>query len=315
VLGFNVDKTEKMTESTQALYPIGTVADLTNVNSITLRAWEKRHGLIEPIRKESGHRLYTKEQIDLISRVVELLDQGMRIGQVKAFLDAEPNGHEPAPAGRRQGVDAWKGYIDDIIKAVTQFNETALAEVYNRALSLHPADEVTAKLSQPLIREIERRWENGQGSIAEKHFFNFYIRNKLGARFHHRTKSKAGPRLLLACLPGDRYETGLLLLALAANAAGYRTISLGANMPLAELPAVARETACRGIVLTAEAAPDRELLEHALPDLARRAGVPVFFGGQASAKNPEALERAGVTALGTDLQAGLERLLATIPTQ
>ena len=40
-----------------ALYPIREVARLTGINPITLRAWERRYNLIEPVRTESGHRL------------------------------------------------------------------------------------------------------------------------------------------------------------------------------------------------------------------------------------------------------------------
>ena len=76
----------KEDETSPGLFPIRTVSELTGVNSITLRAWESRYGLIEPIRKSSGHRLYTQEHIDLINRVVGLLDRGMRIGQVKAEI-------------------------------------------------------------------------------------------------------------------------------------------------------------------------------------------------------------------------------------
>ena len=79
----------KMKNIQTGLYPIRTVSELTGVNSITLRAWERRYGLFEPLRKASGHRLYTQEHIDLITRVVGLLDRGMRIGQVKAQLEAE----------------------------------------------------------------------------------------------------------------------------------------------------------------------------------------------------------------------------------
>ena len=70
--------------NSDALFQIRTVSSLTNVNSITLRAWESRYGLINPVRKSSGHRLYTQADIDIINRTVALLDRGMRIGQVKA---------------------------------------------------------------------------------------------------------------------------------------------------------------------------------------------------------------------------------------
>ena len=220
-----------------ALYPIRMVSDLTDVNAITLRAWERRYGLIEPVRKASGHRLYTQAHIDLITRVVGLLDRGMRIGQVKAQLESE----NAAINDDMLANNIWKRYIDRMISALIQFSEDGLEKTYGDALSLYPIDTVTEKLLMPLLNELGRRWQDDEGSIAEEHFFGFYIRNKLGARFHHRVKAKHGARLLLACLPGDRHETGLLLFALAANAAGYQIIILGADMPLEELPAAAEK--------------------------------------------------------------------------
>lgn len=71
-----------------ALFPIREVSRLTGVNAITLRAWERRYGLIEPIRTESGHRLYTQENIDTLQEVVRLTQQGIPIGRVKGLLQS-----------------------------------------------------------------------------------------------------------------------------------------------------------------------------------------------------------------------------------
>lgn len=304
-----MSRIEKTTESQDsALYPIRTVSDLTDVNAITLRAWERRYGLFEPVRKASGHRLYTQENIDLITRVVGLLDRGMRIGQIKAQLDAEKAEQDKDAVVN----DIWKRYVDRMIAAVIQFNEEGLETTYGDALSLYPIDMVTERLLMPLLKELGRRWVENEGSIAEEHFFAFYIRNKLGARFHHRTKTKDGPNLLLACLPGDRHETGLLLFALAANSNGYRVILLGADMPLEELPAAVCKTGCAAIILSGILQPDSDVL-NALPRLARLSNVPVFLGGYASVKVHDALKRAGVIALGTDLKSGLARLIDAVP--
>ena len=305
-----MSKLQKDTEKEEAaFYPIRTVSDLTDVNAITLRAWERRYGLIEPLRKSSGHRLYTQAHIDLITRVVGLLDRGMRIGQVKAQLDIEN-----ADLNRdMEANDLWQRYIDRMIAAVIQFNEHGLEEAYGDALSLYPIDTVTEKLLMPLLKELGRRWEEDEGSIAEEHFFGFYIRNKLGARFHHRVKVKNGSRLLLACLPGDRHETGLLLFALAANAAGYQIIILGADMPLDELPAAAKKAGCRAIILSGILLPESDVVEHALPALMKQCKVPVFLGGHASVKVHDSLRRHGVHALGTDLNNGLARLRDIVP--
>ena len=299
----------KKEQDETALYPIRTVADLTEVNAITLRAWERRYGLFEPIRKASGHRLYTQAHIDLITRVVGLLDRGMRIGQIKAQLDAE----QAAMNDDNASKDIWQRYVDHMIAAVIQFDEQGLEETYGDALALYPIDTVTEKLLMPLLAELGRRWAEDEGSIAEEHFFGFYIRNKLGARFHHRIKSKKGAKLLMACLPGDRHETGLLLFALAANAAGYRIVLLGADMPLEELPPAAQKAGCSAIILSGRLLPESELLKEALPSLTRQSQVPVFLGGHASVKVHDQLKRSDVVVLGTDLNKGLARLLDIVP--
>ena len=67
----------------QSLFSISTVSDMTGVNSVTLRAWERRYGLIQPKRKDSGHRLYSKQDVENIKCVLALLDEGIAISRVK----------------------------------------------------------------------------------------------------------------------------------------------------------------------------------------------------------------------------------------
>src|SRR5690606_12859035 len=72
-------------------YPIRTVSALTGINPITLRTWERRYHLIEPVRTPKGHRLYTKEHIAMLSRVVELLDRGIPISRITYAAITEDN--------------------------------------------------------------------------------------------------------------------------------------------------------------------------------------------------------------------------------
>ncbi|MEW8236866.1 MAG: MerR family transcriptional regulator, partial [Candidatus Thiodiazotropha taylori] len=64
-------------------YPIRKVSELTGINPVTLRAWERRYGLIKPERTPKGHRLYTDDHIHLIRQIMDFIDQGISIGQVK----------------------------------------------------------------------------------------------------------------------------------------------------------------------------------------------------------------------------------------
>lgn len=289
------------------LFPIRTVSSLTGVNSVTLRAWERRYGLIRPKRTAKGHRLYSREDIDLINRVLGLLDKGVSIGQVRDALERQGSADQgAAPA------DAWSRYRSRMIGAIIRFDEPGLEDTYNEAMSLYPIAEVTAKLVVPLLRELGRRWETAEGSVAEEHFFSVYLRNKLGARFHHRPRNARGPRLLCACLPGERHVVGLLLFALSAVANDFRVILLGSDLPLDELPVAQRRSEADCVVLSGSLDPDANTLERDLPRLVQRVAVPVVVGGLGSVKFSDAIARAGAVSLGEDIEKGIARLGALL---
>ena len=62
-------------------YPIRTISELTGVPTTTLRAWERRYGLLKPSRTAKGHRLYSGEDIDLIKEIVKLLKSNHTISE------------------------------------------------------------------------------------------------------------------------------------------------------------------------------------------------------------------------------------------
>ncbi len=63
--------------------PIREVARLTGVNPVTLRAWERRYGLIVPLRTGKGHRLYNDEHVARIREILAWLNRGVAVGQIK----------------------------------------------------------------------------------------------------------------------------------------------------------------------------------------------------------------------------------------
>ena len=285
------------------LYPIGTVSRLTGVPAITLRAWERRYGLVCAVRKPSGHRLYTLEDIDLIHRVVALLDDGMRIGQVAQKLLQEIREQEVTNTST-----VWDRYRKEMISAIVQFDEQRLESTYGNALSLHPVGTVTRELLIPVLVMLGKRWQSGTGSVAEEHFFAFYLRNALGARFHHRQRDNIGRRILVACFPGEHHEVGLLLFGLAAHQAGWQPVLLGADMPLNDLSSTADKAHCEAIVLSGAIELETIVIEEDLARLTDGTDLPVFVGGSASVDSCDAIERAGAVVLGSNIDQGLERL-------
>jgi DNA-binding transcriptional MerR regulator/methylmalonyl-CoA mutase cobalamin-binding subunit len=286
-------------------FPMRTVSAITGVNPVTLRAWERRYGLIVPTRTAKGHRIYSQNDIDLINRILGLLDRGISIGQASHSLGK----NTVESAARQQEQDnPWLAYQERAIDAVLHFDENRLDSIYNQALALYPIDIVTERLLIPVLITLGKRWEDAEGSISEEHFFGAFMRNKLGARFHHRHKKTSGKKLLVCCLPGEHHEIGVMLFSLAAHDHGYRLVYLGPNMPLQELATTARRAGCDAIVLSGSVTPQKALLARELPRLVNDAGCPVFMGGASSVRCSDAIEQAGAVPLGSDIRTSMKRI-------
>lgn len=289
---------DKLHEENIELFPIRTVSAITGVNAITLRAWERRYSLIQPKRTDTGHRLYDREDIEKINKAVAMIDKGISISQVAMTLNSA------VPA---QGIEtsSWSAYREKMVEAISGFNEHALEDIYQEALSLHPIQTVTRMLIVPLCQILGERWQDDESAVAEEHFFSVFLRNKLGARFHHRSRHNSGPKLLLACLPNEYHEGGLLLFGLAADEHGYQQVMLGANMPLQALENASSRSQADAIVLSGRAEPDYSVLSQALPRLIRSVSIPVFIGGRSSVLCHKEMNEAGAIVLGDDISRGL----------
>ena len=204
-------------------------------------------------------------------------------------------------------------YRDAMLDGVVNFNEGTLETIYNEAMSLYPVDVVTTKLLLPLMKQLGKRWEQESAGIAEEHFFSVFMRNKLGARFHHRNLQNNGPKIVAACLPGEHHEFGLLLFSLSAHARGYRVILLGADMPMMQLPEVVNRSDADAIILSGTDHCVRDGFDDQISALVSLSNVPVFIGGSFSQKHRDQVEDAGAYALGDDLIVGLRAIGKQLP--
>jgi DNA-binding transcriptional MerR regulator len=77
--------TQAVTE--KGLYRIGEVSRLTSLKPFVLRYWETEFPMLQPVKSESGHRLYRQEDVDLVLRIKRLLyDEGFTIAGARRLL-------------------------------------------------------------------------------------------------------------------------------------------------------------------------------------------------------------------------------------
>ncbi|MEM9036235.1 MAG: MerR family transcriptional regulator [Actinomycetota bacterium] len=71
-----------------AVYVISVAAELAGLHAQTLRIYERK-GLVEPSRTPGGSRRYSERDIERLSRITELTEQGLNLAGVQRVLELE----------------------------------------------------------------------------------------------------------------------------------------------------------------------------------------------------------------------------------
>ncbi|GAB2727621.1 MerR family transcriptional regulator [Halomonas garicola] len=212
------------------LYPIREVSRLTGVNSVTLRAWERRYGLIRPQRTPKGHRLYAQDDITRIERILQWLNRGVPVSQVADLINQPEAVETPAPTS-----DDWDSQRRQLITLVDALNTQRLEILYHQSLALYPLGTAVSELWQPVINALEARWQETP-DVAARRAFEALLRSQVGIRLHYANQATRGPLVLLTPRPGEPGPLWVLLAALLASEQGYRVQLFDQGLPLDALP-------------------------------------------------------------------------------
>ncbi len=290
-------------------YPIRAISELTGVPTTTLRAWERRYGLLKPSRTAKGHRLYSTQDIDLVKEIVKLLKNNHTISEAIRII----NNPELRSSANQESEGHWVAYQQRMIKSIENFNEQNLDKTYNDALSLYPVDMVTEHVIIPVLSILGERWSERDAGIAEEHFFSVFLRNKLGARLHHESQRSRGSRVLVCCLPGEYHELGILLFCIAAMSHGYQILYLGNNMPPEQVIKVVERSDIQAVLFSGTRNEWSDELDASLRRCIQEVDIPVLFGGEWAQKQQASIERLGGHSIGQDHTRALEIMESIVP--
>ncbi|MGE6119101.1 MerR family transcriptional regulator [Aeromonas media] len=144
----------------EGIYPIREVSRLTGVNAVTLRAWQRRYGLVQPARTDKGHRLYSEQDIRQIGEILSWLERGVSIGQVKGLL-SEPQSQPVS--------DHWQQTLEQFSQALLAFNQRKAEAELNDLLASYPFELVRSRVLQPLVEQLLGLWrERPDGELLQQ---------------------------------------------------------------------------------------------------------------------------------------------------
>jgi DNA-binding transcriptional MerR regulator len=202
---------------------IGELSRRTGVPEATLRAWERRYGLLEPDRSPGGFRLYAEEDVDRVGAMQAHLGRGV------AAADAA----RLALEGARRGGDAppAQALAADLLAALEELDDVAAQAVLDRVFSLLSVEGAVRDVLLPAMAGIAAGWEDDDAVIAREHFATNLVRSRL-LGLARGWDLGGGPRALLACAPEELHDLGLIAFGLALRERGWRITYLGASTPM-----------------------------------------------------------------------------------
>lgn len=258
------------------------VAKLTGLSKDVVRVWERRYGLIKPLRSANRYREYTDEDVALLRFLKEELDRGKSIGALAlegrdSLLDRMRLMSLP----KQEELTPHKSLLAELVSCLDPLDKIRFEHKLNGAVAVIPFEEAILRILLPLQRLVGELWHEGRVNIAVEHYVTKIIQQKLFAVMNQLPANEYGPRVLIACPEGESHEIGAQMVAYLAATRGCHVYYLGPNLPTLDLASFCERVTPDLVLLSLTEVRSDEEGRRLLRELeALAAHWPVGIGGQ-----------------------------------
>lgn len=220
------------------MYTIKRAAELVGVSAATLRAWERRYGIVTPHRSEGGYRVYDEDAVGVLRGMAELVADGWAPSQAAAEVvqrssdDAAGRSDAGAvPPAFHEAVPARPDVVQDLVEGAAGMDAQRIATALDQLFALGTYEAVVDAHLLAAAKSLGEAWESDRVSVAGEHLAANAMMRRLSAAFEAAASYAAGARVVVGLPPGARHEIGALAFAVAARRRGLRIDYLGADLP------------------------------------------------------------------------------------
>ncbi len=303
--------------ATEPRHPIRVVARRTGLTTATLRAWERRYGVVEPHRSESGQRLYTDRDVERLTRLHLLSEAGRPIRLVAGLADDEAEAllqedearrrrmtTDPAGQGSVTGPAASR-LVDAAYGHVAALDCDGLETSLRRAAVTLGAYAFLEEVVGPLLHRVGVAWTQEELGAAEEHLCTTVTERVLAWLSEPSPADPGSPRIVVATLSGERHGLGARLVAAAAGLEGWHVTHLGVDLPARDIAGAARTLGAAAVAVSLVNTDTLPSVGEALAELHQSLpeGTAILLGGGAASRLD-----AGALPLSAEIVTGLAEL-------
>ncbi|AHG93711.1 Methionine synthase B12-binding module cap domain protein (plasmid) [Gemmatirosa kalamazoonensis] len=266
-------------DASAAVHPIQVVTRLTGLSADLIRVWEKRYGVVVPVRTPSGRRLYSDADIERLRLLGRATLAGYSIrraaalpakalaalaGKGTVLTDGSGTTEGPGAATPESSAPGAADHLDACLAAIEQFDAVALDAILRRATIALSTAAFLDTVVLPLEARVAARVHDGSLRAPHRHLAHATLRRVLDHLTAAATSPVASPDLVVTTPIGQFEELGALVTAAAAAAEGWRVTYVGAGMPADDAAEAVTLLDARAVALSFGTAPGDRLVAREL---------------------------------------------------
>lgn len=217
------------------VFSIKDLENLSGIKAHTIRIWEKRYNILEPMRSDTNIRSYDIRNLQKLLNIVLLHNYGYKISKIATLDQNEMNKLAKDIISEKS---AKNHAISTFKMAMMNFDQALFFQTYNQLLNEKTFREVFYTVFIPLMQELGFLWQTETITPAHEHFITYLIKQKLlinteKVQILEPTKTD---KVFVLFLPlNEIHELGLMYLNYEILLNGYQTIFLGESIPVSSL--------------------------------------------------------------------------------
>ncbi len=260
-----------------AEYKIKDLEVLTGVKAHTIRIWEKRYGLVSPLRTETQIRTYNDEDLVFLLNVSLLNKKGYKISKIADFSKDQLNEKVMEVMGNASSDTSH----EQLILALIELDEELFKKTVEELISLYGLEITFTSHLIPFLDRIGVMWLVGTITAAQEHFISNLIRQKIITETDKLPVPRKRKNPVMLFLPEHEWhELSLLFYQFILRNKGIDTLYLGQSLPYDSLKETIEKFNPSALVTSWLTAVDEKFIvnffknvQSSFPEL------PVFAGG------------------------------------
>ncbi len=217
------------------VFSIKDLENLSGIKAHTIRIWEKRYNILEPMRSNTNIRNYDLLSLQKLLNIVLLHDYGYKISRIAEHssekIELLVREIISEKSSKNHAINAFK-------MAMINFDQAMFFNTYNNLLSEKSFREIFYDVVIPLMNEIGLLWQAGTLTPAQEHFMSYLIKQKLlinTEKLQILEPTRSDKVFVLYLPENEIHELGLMYLNYEILLNGYKTIYLGESVPIESL--------------------------------------------------------------------------------